>query len=545
MKGSAFSMYLGKAPKLSLNVKIFASIISEENITPEIIDALCIVDDAFKENIETIRRVLVAKDNETVSAQELDAETDTMTTEELKEVAEEISNSGWGKPTSPDIQTVEDPAEISEDVIVTDTTVDNPPNCNIDEEDAFDENNNEPETAEDAEPVEGETELTSIQRSGKGGFYSRKTIKELINLYPATYSWFKLYDGIDKLMKKSNSEIRDEYNSSAKYKDRIGKNNFYRLCNHIRENGLEYKSKEIVNKKRSYIKRDFKYIPDDPAKETWKAYPGDPRIILSENGYVKFDGEFIKPTISHGLVVVIIERKAKALGKMVLETFKPIPGSKAFVCKYVDDNPLNIKIGNLYWERRNNENQIFTETIIREACEFIISHPDKTIHNLIALAVSEKKQHLTRALFENIFDSKYTKISEEYFTIRNNEIILAKDTAKSDSEPITSAEDSPVNIVKSNKGDIISIFKMSKDLDLAISLFKEKIRLGFELERTDLIIPILQFIKDDTGKIQSSSEIMNSIKFEYPMLKDKRLNSEFILDIKQKRFRKDLSDLVF
>ena len=114
-------MYLGKAPKLSLNVKIFAALISEEKITPEIIDALCIVDDAFKENINTIRRVLVAKENEEVSAQELDAETDTMTTEELKEVAEEISNSGWGKavPVSPDIQTVDDPAEISEDVTVS------------------------------------------------------------------------------------------------------------------------------------------------------------------------------------------------------------------------------------------------------------------------------------------------------------------------------------------------------------------------------------------------------------------------------------------
>ena len=541
MKGSAFSMYLGKAPKLSLNVKIFASIISEENITPEIIDALCIVDDTFKENIETIRRVLVAKDNETVSAQELNAETDTMTTEELKEVAEEISNSGWGKAASvsPDIQTVDDPVEISD--------VDNQGDCNISKvlteieqptPDSFD-------TATDEEPVK--TESTTAQRGGRGGRYPRKSIQDLIIMYPVTYTWFKNF-GLEKLNRKTNTEIMKEW-STAKIKEKIGRNNFYRLCNHIKETGLEYKSKEIVNKSRSYIKRDFKYIPDEPDKETWKAYPGDPRIILSKNGYVKFDDEFIKPTISHGLVVVIIERKAKALGKMMLETFKPIPGSKAFVCKYVDNNPLNIKIGNLYWETRNNEKQIFTEALIREACEFIISHPDKTIHSLIALAVSEKKQHLTRALFENIFDSKYTKISEEYFTIRNNEIILAKDTTKattkSDSEPITTVKDSPVNIVKSNKGDIISIFKMSKDLDLAISLFKEKIRLGFELERTDLIIPILQFIKDDTGKIQSSSEIMNSIKFEYPMLKDKRLNSEFILDIKQKRFRKDLSDLVF
>lgn len=543
MKGSAFSMYLGKAPKLSLNVKIFASIISEENITPEIIDALCIVDDAFKENIETIRRVLVAKDNETVSAQELDAETDTMTTEELKEVAEEISNSGWGKAASvsPDIQTVEDPVEISEDV--TDTAVDNQEDCNISKvlTEIEHPTSNPFDVTTDEEPVKAES--TTAQRGGRGGCYPQKSTQDLIMMYPVTYAWFKNF-GLEKLNQKTNAEIMKVW-STAKIKEKIGRNNFYRLCNHIKETGLEYKSKEIVNKKRSYIKRDFKYIPDDPDKETWKAYPDDPRIILSENGYVQFDGEFIKPTISHGLLVVIIERKAKALGKMMLETFKPIPGSKAFVCKYVDDNPLNIRIGNLYWERRNEENQRFTENLIREACEFIISHPDKTIHNLIALAVSEKKQHLTRALFENIFDSKYTKISEEYFTIRNNEIILAKDTAKSDSEPITAAEDSPVNIVKSNRGDIISIFKMSKDLDLAISLFKEKIRLGFELERTDLIIPILQFIKDDTGKIQSSSEIMNSIKFEYPMLKDKRLNSEFILDIKQKRFRKDLSDLVF
>ena len=541
MKGSAFSMYLGKAPKLSLNVEIFASIISEENITPEIIDALCIVDDAFKENIETIRRVLVSKDNETVSAQELDAETDTMTTEKLKEVAEEISNSGWGKAASvsPDIQTVDDPVEISD--------VDNQGDCNISKvlteieqptPDSFD-------AATDEEPVK--TESTTAQRGGRGGCYPKKSTQDLIIMYPVTYAWFKNF-GLEKLNRKTNTEIMKEW-SAAKIKEKIGRNNFYRLCNHIKETGLEYKSKEIVNKSRSYIKRDFKYIPDEPDKETWKAYPGDPRIILSKNGYVKFDDEFIKPTISHGLVVVIIERKAKALGKMMLETFKPISGSKAFVCKYVDNNPLNIRIDNLYWETRNNENQIFTEALIREACEFIISHPDKTIHSLIALAVSEKKQHLTRALFENIFDSKYTKISEEYFTIRNNEIILAKDTTKdttkSDSEPINTDEDSPVNIVKNNRGDIISIFKMSKDLDLAITLFKEKIRLGFELERTDLIIPILQFIKDDTGKIQSSSEIMNSIKFEYPMLKDRRLNSEFILDIKQKRFRKDLSDLVF
>lgn len=211
----------------------------------------------------------------------------------------------------------------------------------------------------------------------------------------------------------------------------------------------------------------------------------------------------------------------------------------------MDNNPLNIKLENLYWGGPGEEKPFFTESLIREACEFIISHPDKTINNLIALAVSENKRHLTRTLFENIFDSKYTKITEEYFTIRNQEIILAKDTVKSGSKPLTPEPDSPVNIVKINKGDIISIFKMSKDLDLAITLFKEKIRLGFELERTDLIIPILQFIKDEDGKIQSSGEIQNSIKFEYPTLKDKRLSNEFILDVKQKRFRKDLSDLVF
>ena len=532
-------MYLGKAPKLSLNVRLFASLISEEKITPEIIDALCIVDDAFKENIETIRRVLVVKENEDVSAQELNAETDSMTTEELKAVAEEISNSGWTEAIN---KAEDDYGEVVDLLLLPDITIDEDLTEDKKEIDEELEEIEQPTSFEvTTEP--DETEPTAVQRSGKGGLYPRKTMQDLINLYPVTYTWFKNF-GLEKLNRKNNVEIMKEW-SVAKIKEKIGRNNFYRFCNHIRENGLEYKSKEIINKKRSYIKRDFKYIPDDPAKETWKAYPNDPRILLSTNGFVQFDGEFIKPTIAHGLVVVIIERKTKTLGKMILETFKPMPGSKSFICKYVDNNPMNIKLDNLYWGDRNEEKHVFTETLIREACEFIISHPDKTIHSLIALAVSENKRHLTRTLFENIFDSKYSKITEEYFTIRNNEIILAKDTKKSGLEQLSPESDSPANIVKNNKGDIISIFKMSKDLGYAICLFKEKIRLGFELERTDLIIPILQFIKDDTGKIQSSSNILSDIKFEYPMLKDKRLTGEFILDIKQKRFRKDLSDLVF
>lgn len=315
-------MYLGKALKLSLNVKIFASIISEEKITPEIIDALCVVDPEFKRNIDAIRKVLVVKENEDVSAQELNAETvpDSMTEDELKEVAEEIAIGGWGKPVEckPDIPIAEVTVETPEEIVNVDEIINILPDCNISEDEI------EKPTTDDFI-----TESETTQRSGKGGLYSRKTIEELINLYPATYSWFKVYDGIDKLMKKTNSEIREEYNSTAKFKDKIGKNNFYRLCNHIRENGLDYKANEIVSKKRSYKRWDFKYIPDDPTKENWKAYPGDPRIMLSENGFVKFNGEYRKPIVSNGAMTVVTENNRKrSIGKMMLETFKPISNKK-------------------------------------------------------------------------------------------------------------------------------------------------------------------------------------------------------------------------
>ena len=159
-----------------------------------------------------------------------------------------------------------------------------------------------------------------------------------------------------------------------------------------------------------------------------------------------------------------------------------------------------------------------------------------------------------RTALLSILRGEYTNISEKYFILSNGKVNPIKTAEEKKIEIKKLIEESKLldassdekaldKALKDSNGNIIGIFKETKDLPLAIRLFERKMALKMPLESSDKIIPILQFIKDDNGKIRSSDDILNEIKYYYD--KDFYILPSFILDIKQKRYRKDISDLVF
>lgn len=257
------------------------------------------------------------------------------------------------------------------------------------------------------------------------------------------------------------------------------------------------------------------------------------------------DGEWKDLIIAmkSGYKYVSYNHSARPMAWLVLETFKPHPkypiGSKSINPVYKDGDRRNCDINNLEWALRNTK--IFTYQI-EETCAIIAQHPDLTKNAILNLMYGKG---VSASAFNKIMKGKYLDISSKYFNIVDGKVIpVVKTNETGNAKPVTESDlnGQYISIVNENKGDIISLFLLTHDIEYASKLFKAKLlRSSFEITKDDLVIPVLKYVKDSNGCISRSENILKLIKDEYGIL---AIDSKFINAVKTKTIRKDLCDLV-
>lgn len=104
--------------------------------------------------------------------------------------------------------------------------------------------------------------------------------------------------------------------------------------------------------------------------ERWK-WNRKYRVFVSNRGRVKnIDGEILKPkTTQTGYLAVRVEtKKAIAIHRLVMETWRPIPNSEEMTVDHLDNNKRNNDIRNLEWvtEEENHKRAINDQLIEKE-----------------------------------------------------------------------------------------------------------------------------------------------------------------------------------
>ena len=292
--------------------------------------------------------------------------------------------------------------------------------------------------------------------------------------------------------------------------------------------------------------------------EEWRRYPADPRIMISSLGHAKFNGEDCKPTMNGTYLTIEINKngaheKSVALARAVLETFVPVDTSKRrIVPVYKDGDHRNVRLSNLEWGF--NASTVFPEQI-HEACRIIAENPRLSVPKLGQLMAKMQKGVGTFCL-KSILAGKYSHISDKYFTYLDGKIVplanrptttpVVSKPAPTPAPKVSRNEESDktntakiIDMIENNKGNIVNLFIMTKDLELAVKLFETKKDLNMYLTELDKMIPVLEFINEG---VENTSEILKKIheKYGYIFITSKRIE-----EIKTKRFHKEISSLVF
>lgn len=291
-------------------------------------------------------------------------------------------------------------------------------------------------------------------------------------------------------------------------------------------------------------------------EEVWKQYPFDQRVMLSSHGHVRVfdDNNWHKyePVIHGSYPVIYIGKpgsiKTISLGRAICETFIPKPNAPkmSIVPLYKDGNQLHCTVSNLEWGF--NSTTVFPKQI-HEACEIIRDNPNLSVPKLTRLMNDLQKGVGTYCL-RSILAGKHRNISDKYFTIEEGRVIPLTNT-KTSVKTITLPEQDPENkadknntekiidMIENNKGNIMNLFIMTRDLELAVKLFETKKELNMYLTELDKMIPVLEFINEG---VEDTPEILKKIheKYGYLFITSKRID-----EIKTKKFHKEISEIVF
>ena len=405
-----------------------------------------------------------------------------------------------------------------------------------------------------AEPVIT-TSTETIKPTKKAENVSKKDVP-IRERFPSAYNFLRSKD-LDYFKSYDNRDILNVFTSKFP-KCEIGRNLFYQLI------------KEVKDEKSSYVKKDDiveikDFTDEEIINENWKISSIASDILVSDLGRVKVNGEIRKPFLRHGYLTVSIHGSTAnknpkgggcmiGVAKLMLQTWRPIADNETskYIPNYNDGDKTNCRLSNLNWTDRNNTTETWK---IVEACEIIAANPKLGFDDLLKVMIKEKKGVGSTAL-KSILAGKYKNISDKYFSINNYGIItpvnipvIVEETINEpdDIQDMTEDDDDiDKTIILNNKGDIVSVFKLNRNLEYAIQLFKKKIEMGMTLTDDDIVIPVLQFIKDDAKRICSTDDILENIKFEYgDKIDHSLLKKEKIYAIKSKKFRKDISDIVF
>ena len=399
---------------------------------------------------------------------------------------------------------------------------------------------------EEAEPKQTEAVPTSIEENpvqkkrGRGGAVILKDLATVMKEYPKHYCWLKNQQ-IDYLKKNTASRILEDFIKRNPNSTKIGRTYFNMLI----KQALATKTEQV----------------QEPIGQ-YKLYPGNEHIRLFEDGSIqvwtkKYGWRVKKPTKSNGYAKFSFEKKSWAVAKIMLETYKPMKfaDGKTHVPYYKDGNKMNCSIDNLSWDMPDT---VTNERNIHEACEIIRDNPNAGEQELLAI-MSTKGVGVQRSCLRSILAGNYTSISEKYFTLQNGKPIIKSEETKPEKVATVSINDGTtkweissvdklVNTINYKKlmedrsGDVLSYFRATKNLKMAVKAFEAKMELKMTIDASDKIIPVLEFSLDKEGNLRNPGDVLKDITRKYGNL---YITQNYVRDVQNGKLGKEYSDLVF
>lgn len=395
---------------------------------------------------------------------------------------------------------------------------------------------------EQTEEVPASIEENTVQKKrGRGGAVVLKDLATVMKEYPKHYYWLKNQQ-LDYLKKNTASKILEDFIKRNPNSTKIGRTYFNMLI------------KQVLSTKTEQVQ--------EPIGQ-YKLYPGNEHIRLFEDGSIqvwtkKYGWRVKKPTKSNGYAKFSFEKKSWAVAKIMLETYKPMKfaDGKTHVPYYKDGNKMNCSIDNLSWDMPDT---VTNERNIHEACEIIRDNPHAGEQELLAI-MGTRGVGVQRSCLRSILAGNYTSISEKYFTLQNGKPILKSET----SDEVTVSPKPGVNdglikrdmtsvdklvntinykkLMEDRRGDVLSYFKATKNLKMAVKAFEAKMELKMTIDSSDKIIPVLEFSLDKDGNIRNAGDILRDITKKYGNL---YITQNYVKDILNGKIGKEYSDLVF
>lgn len=396
---------------------------------------------------------------------------------------------------------------------------------------------------EEAESKQTEAVKEPVQKKkGRGGAVVLKDISMVMKEFPRHYYWLRNQQ-LDYLKKNTASKILDDFREQNPNSAKIGRTYFNMLIKQVLSTKIE-QAQEPVGQYKLYPENEHIRLFEDGSVQVWtKKYGWRSKKPVKSNGYAKFS----------------FEKRTWVLGKMMLTTFKPMKfaDGKTHVPYYRDGNKMNCSIENLSWDMPdttvNNKN-------IHEACEIIRDNPHAGEQELLAI-MSTKGVGVQHSCLKSILAGNYTSISERYFTLQNGKPIVKSETSdeaktvspkpavndgiiKRDMTSVDKLVDT-INykkLMEDRRGDVLSYFKATKNLKMAVKAFEAKMELKMNIDASDKIIPVLEFSIDKDGNIRNPGDVLKDITRKYGNL---YITQNYVRDVQNGKLGKEYSDLVF
>ena len=384
------------------------------------------------------------------------------------------------------------------------------------------------------------------------------TNKNIAILYPLQYSWLRSQQ-IDYLKKNTVTSVRNDFEKrNPRQKDKCGRTTFGRII------------KLVIQEKTNAEPVKSKAPAPEPIGQ-FKEYPKNPGVRFFENGCVQCltkEGNWTtrKITVAGGYTVITYQGKTISIAKAMLETFKPMSFSdgKQRVPYYKDGNKLNCHIDNLSWDLPATKP---TARQIHEACKIIASNINGSMESGLNIMASKGEGVQNHAL-ESILKGEYTSISEKYFTLQNGKPVLNQKETKTGEVPASNNEEKPIviggssiekhpaqssveklidtinykKLMEDRRGDVLSYFKATKNIRMAVKAFEAKMELKMTIDSSDKIIPVLEFSLDKEGNLRNPGDVLKDITRKYGNL---YITQNYVKDILTGKIGKEYSDLVF
>lgn len=397
-------------------------------------------------------------------------------------------------------------------------------------------------SAKEAEPKQTEEVQEPVRKNKGHGAGVLKDISVVMREFPKHYYWLRNHN-IDYLKKNRVSKILDDYISQNPDSAKIGRTYFSMLIKQVLLTKIEQAQEEPIGQYKLYPENEHIRLFEDGSIQVWtKKYGWRSKKPIKSNGYAKFS----------------FEKRTWVLGKMMLMTYKPMKfaDGKTHVPYYKDGNKMNCHIDNLSWDMPDT---VVNKKNIHEACEIIRDNPNAGEQELLAI-MSTKGMGVQHSCLKSILAGNYTSISEKYFTLQNGKPIVKSEESKKTEDTKVSINDGigikkeissvdklvdTINykkLMEDRRGDVLSYFKATKNLKMAVKAFEAKMELKMNIDASDKIIPVLEFSIDKDGNIRNPGDVLKDITRKYGNL---YITQNYVRDVQNGKLGKEYSDLVF